>query len=131
MKSVVVDRFSEAGRNFEIYSDGVCVVENATPGFIELSAETIKRIARVATPSKQAAAKQVQEPNAASISKEDAAPKTAEAKITRSIARLESGSWECIFSEKDAVLAEHTYSSREFARKGTIHTPVGKDGRLT
>jgi ribosomal protein L37AE/L43A len=133
MKSVVIDRFTVSNVNFERYNDGACVIESKTPGFLELSAETISRLAGV-TPE-QVTIKPVSKPTDAV---KPAPPKVMASKHTpssqqsqRSINRLPTGIWQCEFKVDGAVFAVHGYSSRDFARKATITTKIGEDGRVS
>lgn len=146
MKSSVVDRFSVADVNFDVYDDGGCVIESPTPGFLELSAETIRRIsAKTPTPapakqihveSTQAPTKPVKREAPTSTVTEKAVeaivPETTE-KVQRSIFkdRATGGMWLCEFKVLGEVRARHAYSSREWARKGTLNTAIGEGGRIS
>jgi hypothetical protein len=133
MKSVIIDRFSVSNVNFERYSDGGCVIENHNPGFLELSAETVGRLAGVSLMqniTKPAdMSRGVPQPVGAKASVHKHSPTLKEAQ--RSINRLPSGLWQCEFTASGVVVATQRYASRDWARKGTITTPVGESGRVS
>lgn len=127
----VIERFNEAGLDFELYSDGDCIIRTPSAGYMQLSAELIARLTQKPSkprngakyiPARQVHVAKQQNP---ALGKDAGAIKRRISPVSAPIP-----GWECVLVAHDHADIKQVYSSRKYAREAQPDTLVGINGRI-
>lgn len=127
----VTERFNEAGLDFELYSDGDCIITTPSSGYMQLSAELIARLTQ--KPSKPRNGAKHIPAGQVKVAKQDnpVLGKDAGA-IKRRINPVSAPipGWECVLVAQGQEDIRQVYLSRKYARAAQPDTLVGVNGRV-
>lgn len=127
-----VETFQEDGLNIDMYSDGDVLIEVAVPGYIQISAQTIRAMASKLPSLRGDKNPIIVPPSWAPRPVATTAPgsNTVDAKeVPRSVRKTNRG-WESNLLNADGDVTVYVYTSRDFARVSDIAHAIGEHGRI-
>ena len=130
-----VETFKESdGLNIDMYSDGDVLIEVTSPGFIQISAQTIRAMAAKLPKVQGGVNPIVVSPRWAPSPVQPGTtliPASAQAvkEIPKNVRKTARG-WECNLASSDGETVSYVYTSRDTARLGKIEHVVGSNGRI-